>query len=241
VAHTWSLAVEEQFYLLWPALLVVLGVRRAVWLAGAYLALAPLGRVLVWYLHPAWRDGMGHTFFTVADTISAGCLLAALTDTFWKKDWYRALLGSRWFALVPVAVLAVGALEDRPRFAFSVGAVVVNAGVALCIDRCLRFPDSVATRLLSVAPLVAIGRMSYSIYLWQQPFLNRYSAGLAASFPENLILLAVVSVVAYFAVEKPALSARAALEVWLGQLWSPRQRRSAVRLASVTPPLSRAT
>lgn len=234
LAHTWSLAVEEQFYLIWPALLVVLGVRRSLWVAAAYLAVAPAARILAWSMLPGLREGMGHTFFSVADTIAAGCVLAGVSGFLWKSERYRALLQSRWFALVPLAVVAVGAFDDRPRLAFTVGALAVNFGVALCVDRCLRLPGSAATKLLSLAPVVAIGRASYSIYLWQQPFLNRSSAGIAAHFPQNLIAVALIATLGYLVIEKPALSARTALEPWLRRALG-RPGRETARTAIASP------
>src|SRR5207253_10241289 len=54
-------------------------------------------------------------------------------------------------------------------------------------------------------------RASYSIHLWQQPFLNRYASGFPAAFPANLIALVVVSSAAWFLIERPSLVARAAL------------------------------
>src|SRR5262249_9000682 len=73
VCHTWSLAVEEQFYLLWPALLVLLGGRRAVWLAALFVFAAPLIRLGLWELTVSARDGVGNRFETVADSIAVGC------------------------------------------------------------------------------------------------------------------------------------------------------------------------
>ena len=239
LGHTWSLAVEEQFYLIWPALLVLLGVRRVMWLAAAYLLAAPMGRLFVWYLQPALREGIGHTFGTVADTIAAGCLLAGISDSLWKKGWYRSFLRSGWFVLLPLAVVGTGVFEDRPRLAFTLGALVVNVGVALFIDRCLRLPDSLPARLVSIAPLVAIGRVSYSIYLWQQPFLDRTSAGIAASFPRNLIAVAIISAAAYFLVEKPALSARTALEAWIRREWAERPQLHFAAFSGATSAASR--
>ena len=211
LGHTWSLAAEEQFYLLWPLLLTLLGARRALWVAAAALVAAPLGRLLVWYLQPDASFAIGKTFATVVDTIASGCLLAGLQGILGKSARYRRLLESRWFFVIPVAVLATTLIDDRPRIAFVLGASVINVGLALCVDRCIRFPDAPMSRLLGAAPLAAIGRASYSIYLWQQPFLNRYASGLPAAFPANLMALVVVSSAAWFLIERPSLVARAAL------------------------------
>jgi peptidoglycan/LPS O-acetylase OafA/YrhL len=235
LGHTWSLAVEEQFYLLWPAVLVLFGVRRAMWVATASLFIAPLVRVGVWTLLPASRDGVGHTFGTVVDPLAVGCLLAGISDHLWQDARYRALLKSRWFSLVPLAVLSTVVFEQRPRFAFTIAPAVISVGVALCVDRCVRLPGSLWTKALTIAPIVAVGRASYSIYLWQQPFLNRFTSGLAARFPQNIIAAAVVATIAFFLVEKPALAARQALEGRLRRVLLGPRRPSTVRPSPAGP------
>ena len=235
LGHTWSLAVEEQFYLLWPAVLVLLGVRRAMWVAAACLFIAPLMRVGIWVLLPASRDGVGHTFGTVVDPLAMGCVLAGISDRLWQDARYRALLKSRWFFLVPLAVLATMVFEQHPRFAFTIATAVISVGVALCVDRCVRLPGSIWTKALSAAPIVAVGRASYSIYLWQQPFLNRFTSDPATRFPANIIAAGVVATIAFFLVEKPALVARLALETRLRRVLPRPQRPSEVRPSPAGP------
>jgi len=75
-----------------------------------------------------------------------------------------------------------------------------------------------STKLFSMRPMVAVGRASYSIYLWQQLFLDRSSTSWATSFPVNLLLVAVVSTLSCHLVEKPSLRARVKAERWLERL-----------------------
>jgi peptidoglycan/LPS O-acetylase OafA/YrhL len=210
VGHTWSLSVEEQFYLLWPAVLVVMGRRRALAAAGMLIAVAPMIRLLVWWLAP--DSGVGHRFETVADAIVVGCLLAGLRGRLHGWPLYRRLLASRAFVLVPCFVVAAAALHDRPRINFAVAFTVMNVGVALCVDWCVSHRAGRVGRLLNARPMVLAGVGSYSIYIWQQIFLNRASAAAANAFPLNIALVAVAAVASYWLIERPSLTLRASLD-----------------------------
>jgi peptidoglycan/LPS O-acetylase OafA/YrhL len=91
----------------------------------------------------------------------------------------------------------------------------VNVGIALCLDFCLRRPRALPSRLLRARPLVAIGLGSYSLYLWQELFLNRHQAGVLQSFPLNVACAAAVAAASYFLVERPSLRLRARAEARL--------------------------
>src|SRR5207237_632799 len=82
------------------------------------------------------------------DPLAVGCLLAGISDRLWQDARYRSLLKSRWFILVPLAVLATVVFEQHPRFAFTIATAVISIGVALCVDRCVRLPGSIWTKAL---------------------------------------------------------------------------------------------
>jgi peptidoglycan/LPS O-acetylase OafA/YrhL len=212
VGHTWSLSVEEQFYLLWPAVLVLARTRRAVLIAAATVLAAPLVRVALWEL---WRLPIGTRFETVADAIAVGCVLAGTRD--WLHRWpaYMRMLGSPFFALVPLLAMAANMTHDHPLVYFAVSFAVVNVCVVLCIDWAVTFADGAIGRVLNARPLVFVGVMSYSLYLWQQPFLNRASSAVVASFPLNIALAVACALVSYYVVERPSLKARRRIEQWL--------------------------
>ena len=79
----------------------------------------------------------------------------------------------------------------------------------------MRLYDRDIGRLLNARPLVFIGVISYSLYLWQQPFLNRNVFAALNRFPQNAVLAFIVSLLSYYLVERPMLGLRYRVEAWL--------------------------
>jgi peptidoglycan/LPS O-acetylase OafA/YrhL len=211
LGHLWSLSVEEQFYLLWPAVLVVLKKRRALIVAALAIVAAPVIRVAVWTLMPSHRLGIGETFPTVFDALAAGCLLAGLRGHLAANRTYVALSRSPLFVVVPMTAVAA-IFVPRVSFELSMGHTIQNVGIALTVDWATRCHDTRlargVARVLEAPPLVWVGRLSYSIYLWQQPFVNRAGTHWLQSFPFNLAAGLGVAVLSYYFVEQPFLRLR---------------------------------
>ena len=203
VAHLWSLSVEEQFYLLWPAVLMFAGAARGMLVAAAVILIVPLLRIGSYMVLP--RGGYsGQEFHLVCDALACGCLLAGLHRWLGSQERYVRLLRSRWFFLIPLAGTSLIFLE-RPRFQMLLGHTMLNVAVAVTIDRLVRFPGGAIGRFLNTGPLCFIGALSYSLYLWQQPFLNRHYPGILTSFPQNVICVFTAALASYFVVERPFL------------------------------------
>jgi peptidoglycan/LPS O-acetylase OafA/YrhL len=215
IGHTWSLSVEEQFYLLWPAIFVLAGTRRAIVVAACAVLLAPVIRVGSWELMRWSGDGIGHRFETVADAIAIGCVLAGTRPWLHRSKVYMRALASPLFVLVPVAVLGANLLHDHPVVYFGLGFTIVNLGVVACVDWCVTHADGHVGRVLNAAPLVFVGQMSYSLYLWQQLFLNRASSAVTSSFPLNILLAVAAALGSYFVIEQPSLRLRRRIETRL--------------------------
>lgn len=234
IGHLWSLAVEEQFYLLWPALFLVLGVRGAACVAAATLLAAPAVRVLTWLYLPEQREGIGESFQTVADPIATGCVLA-FVRTWLAADARFVRVQSRGITVwVLVAmIVAIHGTRSKISFSYPVGETMMNVCIALFLDWCLRNPTSRLGRFLNWAPMVHVGLLSYSLYLWQQPFMARDGA-LVTIFPLNLICVFGVAMLSYHLIESPFLRWR----VIIGKKWLPRRtpiRHPAEAHASSSP------
>jgi peptidoglycan/LPS O-acetylase OafA/YrhL len=209
LGHTWSLAVEEQFYLLWPSVIVLLGLRRSFMCAAGMLLLSPMFRAIA-ILWGHWPDNPRYSFECVADALATGCLLAYARPWLWNHARYRRLLERRAMELWPVVILAIAVASARwERFGLIVGITFLNVAIAVWIDWCLRFPDSHVGRILNARPIAFVGVLSYSIYLWQQPFLRE---GHTLRFPLSVLCIGGIALVSYFFVEQPMLRLRARIE-----------------------------
>lgn len=220
--HVWSLAVEEQFYLVWPAMLAVLGLSRGVYAALIAIAIGPAARIALYQFVPASRVGLDQMFPTVADTLATGCLLALMQRRLSASPRYQRFLLSPAFALVPVALVATVALDGHPRFDGLVGQTARNVAIALILDRAVRFPGGTFGRFLNVRPVAFVGTISYSLYLWQQPFINRHASLWMNHLPQSVILAFAAAVASYRLVERPVLA------------WRDRARRDPLRALEET-------
>jgi peptidoglycan/LPS O-acetylase OafA/YrhL len=228
VGHTWSLSVEEQFYLLWPAVLLFARTRRALLIAAATILIVPVIRVGEWELFRAAGHGVGYRFETIADALAAGCVLACARSRLHAFPLYMRALGSPWFVLVPVTALIANLTHDHPLVLMGAALTVIHVCLALCVDWAVTFHEGRVGRVLNAAPLVFVGWISYSLYLWQQPFLNRESSAFVAQFPQNVLLTIVAALASYYIVERPSLQ----LRKWIEQ----RKRRRAVALPTGVDP-----
>ena len=216
VGHMWSLAVEEQFYLLWPAAIWFLGRRKALWGSALVILLVPLVRIATWRYFPEWMPGIKWQFQTVCDSLATGCLLAGLQGWLARQKQLDKMMASNTLLLLPVlAGLMNIVISGRPRLSCLAGQSFMNVCIAIFIHHCMRHPGQWAGRCLNLRPFVIVGVLSYSLYLWQQLFLNHYSRALACSFPLNLALAFLAACLSYALVEKPCLDLRKRIEVRL--------------------------
>jgi peptidoglycan/LPS O-acetylase OafA/YrhL len=201
--HTWSLAVEEQFYLVFPLLILLLsrtGPRRlgaAMWgIAAVSMAISVYGV----YRSPS------ATFYllpTRAWEMLAGSLVALQRQS--SRPKYVAEMMA-WVGLMAIG-LAIGQMSRETVFP-GAAALIPVAGAALFIWGNTGQSTSIG-RLLSIRPLVFVGRISYSLYLWHWPvfaFLRYLSDAEEPSIEQRCLALMIsglLAVAAWWLVEEP--------------------------------------
>lgn len=199
LGHTWSLSLEEQFYVLWPLLLPIVMRRAPVVTIACAAAASALTRVALFVLAP-WPV----SFFgplTRADAILVGCALAVGIRQGWRPSASGLHTG------VGVALLTA--------CSFTVGipaAVVLIAPAALAsallIARLVSARPGILGTVLAWSPLRQTGRISYGLYLWHPLVLSLAHDRQLSVLPFTLVGTFAIASLSWHAVEKPMLRVR---------------------------------
>ena len=207
--HFWTLAVEEHFYLLLPGLLVLFPRGRKWMLAGLIIFFT------VW--QALWRNGWPQRTDLRIDALLVPALLAVLLRSaevaMWFRRWLYPVVGVLLVGVVSLAVQKIGGPLEVVK-------PLLKVCYPLLILSTVLHPAGWLGRVLESAPLRWIGRLSYSIYLWQQLFFldaretRGYATVWVQHLPFNLLAVFGMAALSYYLVEKPMIR--------LGHRWAAR-------------------
>lgn len=176
--HTWSLAVEEQFYLVWPLLFLGIGLlgtaarERARATKQLFVAIAVVGAIS--FMASLWmtRVSQPWAFFGMPTRIwefaLGGSLALALNGRAAARTSVSTVLQATGLLLIAGAAMSYDRVTPYP----GIAAVLPAFGTCLLLLGGDRAPDSAVSRVLSVPALTWIGRMSYAWYLWHWPLVG---------------------------------------------------------------------
>lgn len=227
VAHFWSLAIEEQFYWLWPPVVTVLlawsikgsePLRRATWaLCGLFVAFSLSVPLTLWLWSP---DAVYFSSWTRFAEILAGGALAALLSGKKPPEWVR------WLGVPSlIVILALCVVTPSGRgWAYS-GGLPLFALLSCALILSLQ-PEGHVRSLFSTRPFVAVGRVSFGLYLFHWPVfvvLDPLRTGLNG-IPLGVLRMSVtivITVLSYVLLESPirerrVLAAPRQLVIYLG-------------------------
>lgn len=214
LGHTWSLSIEEQYYLLWPLLLLAMlrtlrSRRTILWLI--------LGGVLLSWLARALMCAEGVPFerlYNGLDTRADALLMGSLLGVAWSSGLISetgfsaaARKATSAVSILGLVVLCMAARWDRPwMYYLSFFLIALFAG-AITLDLLSR-REGVLNRIMEWRPLVWVGRISYGLYLWHYPIFRLVQLEdwpWYVGLPVGVTATFVVAVVSYYFLERPLL------------------------------------
>lgn len=202
--HTWSLGVEEQFYLIWPLLLALIA--KASRLSRHVISIVLAAIMLCSFAASVSivRSDQPQAFYmlyTRAWELALGAVLVflpAITSRICAE-----VLAAGGVALIAYSIFSLSGNSLFP----GANALWPCIGAALIIVS--KQPETLVARILSLSPMVFIGAISFSLYLWHWPIYVLYSFyDLRVSFPPAIIVALVASsfafaILSYFFIEQP--------------------------------------
>jgi peptidoglycan/LPS O-acetylase OafA/YrhL len=188
LGHFWTLALEEQFYWLWPPLLYYIWRRDSQRVLVFLIFFVPLIRAGTYFVAPQLRGQLNMMFHTSIDPILVGCFVALNKDRLnsWVRSWPGGTLIPTGMVLVLLFLMPIAESRLGGFWNATYGTTFEAALVGMVIVVLYFQSDFWCARLLRTRPFVFVGSISFSLYLWQQLFAN-VNLPIAHAFPLGIL------------------------------------------------------
>lgn len=213
VSHAWSLSVEEQFYIIFPFMLKYFKnvLQNRPFKVMIIMTLTCSFFRMLNYSFPDISRITGGVFFMHCDFLLYGAVLALYIKVF-SGYFKEKLFPFRYLFLIVACIILV--YTSRVEY-YSVINILISGNLILFSNLYillffLMFPNSTIGNLLEYGPVKAMGKISYSLYIWQQLFLG--STGhwtrfqFLTMYPYNILIVFMCALCSYFFIERPFLN-----------------------------------
>ena len=219
-SHTWSLAIEEQFYLLWPFVFLMLrgNLKRMTWFLVALIGAVWIHRAILCVVFHVDQAYIFAAFDTRLDELMAGCLVAVLLKRRALPRLWQAVSASTFLPLATLAILAASVYGGElyiNRYGDVVGFAIEPLLIAILVVQMIAFSSTTLWKWTEWNWVRFFGRISYSVYLYQQLTLHAVKSALAAypvviQLAGAILVTVVLATMSHYLIERPFLKLKSA-------------------------------